>query len=366
VRQLSSAVEQTADPVLIADRDGRIAYVNEAFEELTGYASEELLGQTPRMLRSGEQGADYFRHLWSCILDGRVFRDTLTNRRKDGRLYHVEQTITPMRNGSGEVTHFVSIGRDMTERLKLQERDVEMRLAARVQQRLYPAGPPRLPGLDVAGTVLSAEMTCGDYIDYIPLGDRRLAIAIGDVSGHGLPAAFVMAKTRAYLRSLTQRSGDIGEILTEANRFLTADLDDNLFVTLLVADIDVRLRRLVYANAGHVPAFVLDDSGEIRARLTRTGLPLGIAENGDYRCGEDVALAPGDVVTFYTDGLTECRSPDGGFFDEDRLVDIVRTHRREPARRIVERLGDAVTAFRGGGLLDDDVSIVVCSLGDVA
>ena len=122
MRKLSSAVEQTADTVLITDRDGIIEYVNPAFEHTTGYARAEALGQKPRLLKSGKQSAVFYQKLWNTILAGEVFSEVFINRRKDGRFYYEEKTITPLKDANGHISHFVATGKDVTERAQAQER----------------------------------------------------------------------------------------------------------------------------------------------------------------------------------------------------------------------------------------------------
>lgn len=120
LRKLSRAVEQSADTVVITDRSGVIEYVNPAFEALTGYTRDEVCGQTPRILKSGEQGPEIYQDMWETILAGNVFRGILVNRKKDGELYYVEESICPIRDADGQITHFVANGRDLTERLRLE------------------------------------------------------------------------------------------------------------------------------------------------------------------------------------------------------------------------------------------------------
>ncbi len=120
--KLSSAIEQTADSVVITDTKGVIEYVNPAFEKTTGFSREEALGKTPALVKSGRHDRAFYNVLWSTILRGEVFRAIFTNRKKDGSLYYDEKTITPLRNGSGRITHFVSTGKDITERMQAQER----------------------------------------------------------------------------------------------------------------------------------------------------------------------------------------------------------------------------------------------------
>jgi PAS domain S-box-containing protein len=121
VRKLSRAVEQTADTVLITDREGVIEYVNPAFEALTGYSHEEVAGKTPRILKSNMQPPETYRRLWETILSGNIYRDILINRKKNGELYYVEESISPVRDADGQITHFISNGRDLTDRVRLEE-----------------------------------------------------------------------------------------------------------------------------------------------------------------------------------------------------------------------------------------------------
>lgn len=130
IHQLSTALEQTADSVLITNRDGVIEYVNAAFEKTTGYSKAEAVGKTPRILKSGAQDAEFYRNLWGVILSGEVYRNVLINRRKDGKLYHEEKTITPLRDAAGGITHFISSGRDISER---HQHELELRQAAKME-----------------------------------------------------------------------------------------------------------------------------------------------------------------------------------------------------------------------------------------
>ncbi len=120
LRKLSRAVEQSADMVMITTREGIIEYVNPAFETLTGYSRQEAEGKTPRILKSGEQGSETYQELWKAILCGTVYRSILVNRRRNGELYYIEQSISPVRDTAGSITHFISNGRDLTERYRLE------------------------------------------------------------------------------------------------------------------------------------------------------------------------------------------------------------------------------------------------------
>ena len=253
LQRLSSAVEQTADAVVITDHQGTIEYVNPAFEHSTGYSSAEAVGKNPNILKSGLQTPQFYRDLWATLLRGEAFRGTIVNRKKNGELYHAEQTITGIRNGDGQIIHFVSVLKDMTERHKIQHQEIELELASMVQRRLFPSSPPQIPGYDIAGGVFPAEATCGDYFDFVPLPNESLALVVADVSGHGLGPALVMAETRAYLRSAAMVTEDLAAITDAVNDFLVADLQENFFVTMLVARLEPHTGRFTYVNSDTPP-----------------------------------------------------------------------------------------------------------------
>ncbi len=136
LRKLSSAVEQTADHVFITDREGHIEYVNPAFEKLTGYSMAEVIGQTPRLLKSGKHDQKFYEQFWGIISSGQVFQTTLINKKKNGELYYEAKTVTPIKNKAGHLTHFVSTGRDVTERRRAEQalQESEERFRCLVEQ----------------------------------------------------------------------------------------------------------------------------------------------------------------------------------------------------------------------------------------
>jgi two-component system cell cycle sensor histidine kinase/response regulator CckA len=137
LRKLSRAVEQSADTIMMADCSGIIEYVNPAFESLTGYSHDEVCGKTPRILKSGEQGPEVYQEMWRTILAGNVYRGILVNRKKNGDLYYVEESISPVRDAEGRITHFISNGRDLTDRLHLE---AELRQAQKMDAIGHLAG----------------------------------------------------------------------------------------------------------------------------------------------------------------------------------------------------------------------------------
>jgi len=360
-QRLSSAVEQTADSVFITDRAGVIEYVNPAFEATTGYSSAEAIGRTPQLLKSGLQPPAYYAALWTTIVGGEPFKGTVINRKKSGEHFYAEQTITPIRDHStGEIIHFVSVMRDMTERIKLQESAIEMRLGASVQRRLFPQEPPRIPGYDVAAAVAPSSATCGDYYDFIPLPGGRLALGIADVSGHGVSAALIMTATRAYLRSLASTLTSLDRLASELNRLLLADLEDQYFVTMILALLDGTSGTLTWANFGHPTGYVFDRSGAVKAELKSGCTPLGMFPNLSCRQAPAITLESGDTLVLLTDGVLEATSARGEEFGSAAVLDVVRAVIDRPAREIADGVIAAAQSFLEGQSQNDDLTVVVC------
>lgn len=360
LHRLSNAIEQTADSIFITDCDGVIEYVNSGFELTTGYSREEAVGKTPKILKSGRQDAAYYEKLWRTITAGEVYRSKPINRKKDGTEYHAEQTITPIHDRTGRLTHFVSVVKDVTDRIRSHAREIEIAYAARVQQRLYPPQPHPDGRIDIAAACLPATATGGDYFDFLAMPDGWLGIAIADVSGHGLASALIMAETRAYLRPLTTLYREPAVILDRMNPWLHSDLTESPhYVTVMLVSLNAAGDRLEYANAGHVPGCVLDASGSVRCLLDSTGLPLGMFAETTYRTGAEIPLEPGDVIVLLTDGVSEAEDENGEPFGMEGALRVVREHLEEPAHAIVRHVTDAVGTFAGGGVLADDITVVV-------
>jgi PAS domain S-box-containing protein len=363
---LSQAVEQTADSVVITDRHGAIEYVNPAFEETTGYSRAEVLGQTPRILKSSQHAPEFYQRMWEQILGGNTFRGTLVNRKKSGELYWTEQTTTPIRDAAGAITHFVSVLKDITQLRKQQEHEVQLRMARDVQQRFYTGLAISTEGFDIACAAYPAVETGGDYIDLFAMGDGCTCVGIGDVSGHGLDSALVMALTRAYVRAFAQVESDVSKILAKVNQMLLADLEDTRYVTLLLVSLDARNASLSYAGAGHVPGFLIDPSGEIDCVLESLGPPLGLFDDSCYVTSQ-LSLTPQQLVILLTDGTTEMMAPNDVEFGRDRVLDYVRTHCHDSASELAHGIYHAARRFADCEPQQDDVTgLVVRVTPDIA
>jgi PAS domain S-box-containing protein len=357
--------ETSPDAVILMDPIGTIHFANPAVKDLFGYSPEELMGKNLGMLQperlSGGHHAGVSRYLQTGLRRVNWRATETLARRKDGAEIPIEVSFSEMvLNGE---RRFVGFIRDITERKRaekeLRENKEQFRVAREIQQRLFPKAAPVLEGFDIAGATYPAEATGGDYFDYLPMLGERLGVVVGDVTGHGVGPALLMAETRAYLRILAGRREDPGEILTRANGVLAEDVGSERFVTLFLARVDPRQRSLAYASAGHPSGFILGADGKVSRTLPRTGVPLGIGPDTVYTSSSNIELKSGDLILLSTDGIEETISPDNVLFGNDRMLDVIRSHQTKPAAEIVRALYDSVRQFSKNTPQIDDVTAIV-------
>ena len=237
---------------------------------------------------------------------------------------------------------------------KLEE---EMRLARAIQSRLLPSNIPSYQGIQIDAVNLSSKAVSGDYYDMIQCEDGQLAIVIADVSGKGMPASLLASNLQASLRAQCDLCGDPGAILSRVNRQLYAATDSMHFATVFLAFFDPASRHLRYSSGGHDAPVLLDAQGG-HQRLHEGGLPLGAFDFGDYPEGE-VVLNDGDLLLFYTDGLTETRSPDGeDEYGVERLDGFLRDHRHLDVSSLLPRIDQELQLFRGRREAEDDITLI--------
>jgi serine phosphatase RsbU (regulator of sigma subunit) len=257
---------------------------------------------------------------------------------------------------SSQIAQFIE--RRQAERM-VRARTREFTLARTIQQGLLPKAPPVVPGLEIAGASHPAQETGGDYFDFIPMSDGHWGIVIGDASGHGIGAALLVAETRAYLRALALTCTDPGEVLGSANERLVEDISADHFVTLFLGRLDPLTRSLVYSNAGHLAAYVLNGRGEVKLILQSTGLPLGVDATRDFPNRPAVQLDPGDLLFLLSDGIPEATAGDGPQFGIGRTLEVVRAHRHEPPGEIIAALMHQVREWSRNAQADDMTAIII-------
>ncbi len=245
------------------------------------------------------------------------------------------------------------------ERLVERERlEKELEIAHHIQMNMLPKDYPTIAGVELSGISVPAKEVGGDYYDFLPLGDGKVGITIGDVAGKGVPAALMMVMIRSVLRAKIMADHDPQTIVTELNGHILADSDPRMFVTLFYAVVDGNTREMRYTNAGHnYPLIFRAAGGEVES-LEHGGLLMGMFEGAAYEQGR-VKLEPGDVVLFYTDGIVEAMNERDEMYGFERLCDFVRERLHEPADAIRDAIVEDTTRFVGAAPQYDDMTLIV-------
>jgi phosphoserine phosphatase RsbU/P len=255
------------------------------------------------------------------------------------------------------------------ERLKLQS---ELDIAREVQRQLFPQTVPKVPGLDLFGVCRAAQSVSGDYYDFLPLDEHRMALVLGDVSGKGISAALLMAAIQSALRAQFYDGATDGHspaldhlsparVVDRLNRQLYANTPEEKYVTFFFAIYDDRTRKLIYTNAGHLPP-LLFRAGKVDY-LRIGGTVVGLFPSPAYEVGE-VTLEAGDLLLAYTDGITEPENSYGEEFGEARLVEVVGSMLNAREEALVAEIYRRVNDWTGSPELQDDMTLLLAKAWD--
>jgi sigma-B regulation protein RsbU (phosphoserine phosphatase) len=234
----------------------------------------------------------------------------------------------------------------------------ELEIAREVQQRLFPQEYAPVPGLDYAGACRPALEVGGDYYDFIHMSEAALGIAIGDVSGKGIPASLLMATLRAYLRGQTTIRESLPSLMVNLNRFVYDSSPANRYATFFYAQRDASTGALAYVNGGHNAPLLFKAGVQDPMRLDAGGPAIGLLPEAGY-VQQQIELDSGDLLVAFTDGISEAMDSAGEEWGEDRLIDVVRMQRALPPGALIEHIMTAVDAFVAGAPQHDDMTLVV-------
>lgn len=260
-----------------------------------------------------------------------------------------------------EMTLAVKHGREIAlanDRLKQ-----ELATARDIQVRLLPGNQPVVAGYEVTGASIPSREIGGDYYDFLTQGEDAIGIAIGDVSGKGMPAALLMSNLQASLHGQVLHPGTVAGVVQRVNDLLVRSTDAHMFATFFYGVLETATGRFTCTNAGHNPPLVLRVDGSLQ-RLTTGGLLLGMIGDMVYQ-QDTIDLAPGEVIVMYTDGITEAVSPGAdeedpeAMFGEDRLCEVIQRNRHLPASGIQDAILAAVADHTRGVAQSDDITLVV-------
>jgi len=233
----------------------------------------------------------------------------------------------------------------------------ELKLAQDIQQRWLPKNPEELPGFDIAGKNIPAQLVGGDYYDFIPIEHGLMSICIGDVSGKGLTAAMLMANLHAIVRSQTVSNPTPSECVRQTNRLIFESSNDEMFITLFYGLLNIKEKSFAYTNGGHNLPLYLPFDKPLK-RLDTEGLVIGVDKNAAYKMNK-ILFSRGDVLVLYTDGITEAFNEDEKLYGEDRLIEVVEKNRTLNSQTIIEKILADVKTYSGTAPVHDDMTIVV-------
>ncbi len=264
-----------------------------------------------------------------------------------------------------DMTAAIRRGRD--EAVARERLEREMATARDIQQRLLPHETPVLAGFEVTGVSVPSLQVGGDYFDFLDQGDQRLGVAVGDVSGKGMPAALLMANLQASLQGQVIHPSTVAEVVGRVNDLLVRSTDPHMFATFFYGVLDRRTASFTCTNAGHNPPLLLRADGGVE-HLESGGLLLGMLPEIGYR-QQTAILDPGDVLLLYTDGITEAMGPAADIEDDDidpeamfgdeRLLEVARANAHRPAVEQREAILRAVNDFTAGVPQSDDITLVI-------
>jgi phosphoserine phosphatase RsbU/P len=249
--------------------------------------------------------------------------------------------------------------RRITERERMAK---ELEIARSVQMSLLPKTNPLVAGYDIAGICIPAMEVGGDYYDFVNLAGKKIGIAIGDVSGKGVPAAIYMTLTKGILQSHAEDNVSPKNVLAKVNSLMYRTIERNSFVSMFYAILDTQEKSIRFARAGQCPVILTQKAGEKGSFLTPKGMALGLEMGKVFDSvleEQEISLHQGEVLVFYTDGFTEAMNDRQEEYGEERLQDAIARQRQKSAGEIIKGLCADVRAFTGDAPQHDDMTMVV-------
>ncbi|RMH49226.1 MAG: hypothetical protein D6685_19435 [Bacteroidetes bacterium] len=268
------------------------------------------------------------------------------------------------RRGADVAEYTPSYIRELTRQERMQR---ELEIAHQVQQSFLPHRMPRVEGVEVAAMCRAAQDVGGDYYDFCDLGDGRLAVAVGDVSGKGIQAAFYMTLTKGFLQTLCRSRSSPADVLRRLNALFYENVPRGIFISMIYGVLDVHARTFTFARAGHNPVILKRSPSQVPDLVRPAGMALGLAAGARFDASIEettLHLRPGDVLVLYTDGFSEAANPAREQYGDARLARTVADLGGQPAEAVLQGIARDVERFMGTAGPHDDMTMVVLKLVD--
>ena len=374
IRRLFQAMEQSPAVVVITDLEGRIEYVNSKFSNLTGYSSDEVLGQNPRILATGEKPPEEYKELWDTITSGNAWKGEFHNKKKNGDLYWESATIAPIKNNKGKFSQFLAIKEDITEQkiadqnlresyqtIKTQQELLieELDQARTTQLSLLPLSLPDIPNAQVAAKYVPMEEVGGDFYDVFELEPNVFGLLVADVTGHGVSAALLSFMFYSMFTNARNSENSPELTVSLTNEYLEGKVEEGKFATMFYAVYNASTRQLTYSGAGHPCGFVIRPSTDEIIELDTEGVLIGFFshENANYE-EKTIQLHPEDKVLLYTDGILEVSDNQEEMLGSDRLKSLLLENKHGHIEDLLEQIyefGNRFSEYSGFG---DDITLL--------
>lgn len=365
-KRLAAIVDSSDDAIIGKTLDGVITSWNKGAEKIFGYSEQEVIGKPVSMLVPHSH-RESTRSVHDMIRRGEHLEHFETVRmKKTGELLHMSLTYSPVSDNHGKVVAVSTIGRDITEKKRGEELQLEnalinreLEIAQQIQQSFLPACPETLPGMHMSCICEPAAHVGGDYYDLFTLEDGVIDVVIADITGHSVGSALLMTETRSVLQAKANNSTTPGKILSELNNLLMSDLTKTeMQMSMFYARIDTNHHRITYANAGHCRPLLFSSKQQLVRELDAEGMLIGVMPNVVYE-EIDIPIGNDDMLFMYTDGIIEAESSDGEMFGTKRLSALLAEYCSLQPREVVSNALSRLTEFTGTETRDDDVALVV-------
>jgi phosphoserine phosphatase RsbU/P len=383
------ALAAAAEGITISDArlpDNPLIYLNAGFERLTGYSARSMIGKNCRFLQGSGTDDRARKKIRNALKQKRACTVEILNYRKNGTPFWNRLSITPVRDASGQVSHFIGIQTDITARKRAEEeltkanntlevanqrmkKDFDM--AASIQQSLLPPVEFSVPGVTLSWTQKPCDELAGDTLNVFKLDKNHLGLYVIDVSGHGVSAALLSFTLTRWMSPDPGHSSlftsEIGrpkqfqlappaQVAERLNRQFPMDLETGQYFTFFYGILNLTTRLLRYVNAGHPRPIHLSAESQ-PSLLPSSGYPVGLVEGAEYE-EANLLMKRGDRLVVYTDGITEACNRGGEEFGLTRLLHLISSTRSEPLKDSVQTVTDSVMDWCEPDRQNDDISLL--------
>jgi serine phosphatase RsbU (regulator of sigma subunit) len=352
--------KQIVEKVALKQDNPLMEIIRREKRELTKY---DVL-EDPRYRAVSESCAADFARLNASLIVPLVYQDQVIGslnlgEKKSGKAYNRED-IELLRTIASQGSVAIENARLFQENLEKQRMEEELNIARDLQMSMLPSVCPQIKGFTIAATSIPAREVGGDFYDFIEMGEDKLGLVVGDVTGKSVSGALVMSASRSVFRMLSEEQLTVGEIMIRANLRTKKDIKKGMFVALLYAVLNSKDRVLSFCSAGQThPMYFSSETGRTNLLETKgDNFPLGILEESDYQ-ETQIALKPGDRVIFYTDGIVEAMNEKQEIFGFERLLDVLQSAGPISADELLRDILNQVKLFTGNAPQHDDLTLIV-------